>query len=413
VAAHGREPAGPLAGIRVVDAATVYAGPLIGTLMGDFGADVIKVEHPSGDPLRNWGWRKDEESLWWSFAGRNKRSVTLLLSDPRGAEALRRLLATAQVFIESFRPGTLERWGLDPGGLLEVNPRLVIVRVSGFGQTGPYRGRPGFGTLAESVSGFAETNGAADGPPMLPQWPLADGVAGVAGAFAALAALRQASLSGHGQVVDLSIYEPLFWILGAQVSAYDQLGTVARRHGNDLDYNVPRGCYQTADCRWVTLSGATQTAAHRIMTAIGREDLAGQPWFSSMTGRIAHREQIDAALRSWIGTRGLDEVLTAFGTADATAAAVYDIADIVADPHYRARGSVTSVEHPQWGPVLMQGLIARLSGTPGRVHSTGPRLGEHTRAILGDELGYPATALTEMARDGVIAPGDGAGTCPP
>lgn len=392
---------GPLGGVRVVDAATVYAGPLIGTLMGDFGADVIKVEHPSGDPLRAWGWRRDDESLWWSVVGRNKRSVTLLLSDPRGAEALTRLLASADVFIESFRPGTLEKWGLDPDRLLRVNPRLVIVRVSGFGQTGPYRERPGFGTLAESLSGFAATNGAADGPPLLPQWPLADGAAGLAGAFTALAALRHAERTGHGQVVDLSIYEPLFWILGAQASAYDQLGIVAHRQGNGTDFNVPRGCYQTADGRWLTLSGATVVAARRIMRAIGRDDLAGQPWFATIDGRLSHRGEIDAALSSWIGQRQLDEALTAFRAADATVAPVYDIADIAADPHYAARGSITRMPHPRWGTLLMQGLIAQLTATPGAVRGSAPGLGEHSRAILGAELGYPREALEAMARDGV------------
>jgi crotonobetainyl-CoA:carnitine CoA-transferase CaiB-like acyl-CoA transferase len=389
----------------VVDAATVYAGPMIATLMGDFGADVIKVEHPSGDPLRNWGWRKDGESVWWTLVGRNKRSITLLLSDPRGAKALRLLLATADVFIESFRPGTLEKWGLDPDELLQVNPRLVIVRVSGFGQTGPYRERPGFGTLAESMSGFAETNGAADGPPQLPQSPLADGVAGLAGAFTAMAALRDAALTGRGQVIDLSIYEPLFWILGAQVSAYDQLGMVPVRQGNSLDFNVPRGCYQTADGRWMTMSGATPAAARRIMRAIGRADLGQQPWFATIEGRLAHRDEIDAVLSEWIRRHELDDALATFRAADAAVAPVYNIADIAADPHYLARGSVTEVEHPKWGPVLMQGLIARLAGTPGQVRRTGPGLGEHSREILGAELGYPPEALRELARDGVIAPG--------
>jgi crotonobetainyl-CoA:carnitine CoA-transferase CaiB-like acyl-CoA transferase len=229
----------PLQGVRVVDAATIYAGPMIATLLGDFGADVIKVEHPKGDGLRQWEWRKDGESLWWAVVGRNKRDISLALSDPRGAEVMRTLLAEADVFIENFRPGTLERWGLAPQDLLEINPKLVIVRVSGFGQTGPYRSRPGFGTIAEAMSGFADTNGAADGPPVLPQWPLADGVTSLAGAFATMVALRHAEATGQGQVVDLSIYEPLFWILGAQTSAYDQLGTLPSRQGSRTGFNVP------------------------------------------------------------------------------------------------------------------------------------------------------------------------------
>lgn len=243
---------------------------MIATLLGDFGADVIKVEHPHGDGLRQWEWRKDGESLWWALVGRNKRDISLSLSDPRGADVMRRLLADADVFIENFRPGTLEKWGLDPEDLIAANPKLVVVRVSGFGQTGPYRSRPGFGTIAEAMSGFADTNGAADGPPVLPQWPLADGVAALAGAFATMIALRHAEATGHGQVVDLSIYEPLFWILGAQTSAYDQLGTLPTRQGSRTGFNVPRECYRTRDGRWIALSGATTATAQRIMRAVGR-----------------------------------------------------------------------------------------------------------------------------------------------
>jgi crotonobetainyl-CoA:carnitine CoA-transferase CaiB-like acyl-CoA transferase len=394
---------GPLAGVRVIDAATVYAGPLIATLMGDFGADVIKVEQPAGDPLRSWGWRKDDESLWWSFLGRNKRSVTLRLSDPRGAEILRRLVATADVLVESFRPGTLERWGLGPDDLLGVNPRLSIVRVSGFGQTGPYRERPGFGTLAESMCGFAATNGELNGSPLLPQWPLADGVAGLVGAFAATMALRHAERTGHGQVVDLSIYEPLLFVLGAQLSAYDQLGTVPTRMGNAQDFNVPRGCYRTADGKWIALSGATERAAQRIMDAVGRSDLGEQPWFTTIDGRLAHRGELDDAIAAWTAVRDRDEALRRFAEADATAAPVYDIDDIAADPHFNERGSVASVDHPKWGAMLMQGLIARLDLTPGAIRSTGPELGQHNGEVLSDELGLPREWLDELLRNGVIA----------
>ncbi len=387
--------------MRVIDAATVYAGPLISTLMGDFGADVIKVEHPEGDSLRRWGWRKDEESLWWSFLGRNKRSVTLLLSDPRGAELMGRLVPTADVLVESFRPGTLEKWGLGPDVLLALNPRLVIVRVSGFGQTGPYRDRAGFGTLAESMSGFAATNGVPDGPPLLPQWPLADGIAGLVGAFAAMMALRHAERTGQGQVVDLSIYEPLFWVLGAQLSAYDQLRTVPVRMGSAQDFNVPRGCYRTADGSWIALSGATRRAAQKIVEAVGRPDLAEQPWFATIEGRLAHARELDEAIGTWTAAHDRSEALELFAQADATAAPVYDIADIAADPHFRERGSFVSVDHPQWGEMLMQGLIAQLGLTPGAIRSTGPQLGEHNVEILVNELGVSTEHLDELIRAGV------------
>jgi crotonobetainyl-CoA:carnitine CoA-transferase CaiB-like acyl-CoA transferase len=387
----------------VVDAATIYAGPMIATLLGDFGADVVKVEHPRGDGLRQWEWRKDGESLWWALAGRNKRAITLALSDPRGAEALRRLLAETDVFVENFRPGTLEKWGLSPDVLLADNPRLVIVRVSGFGQTGPYRSRPGFGTLAESISGFAHTNGPAEGPPVLPQWPLADGVAALAGSFATMMALRHAERTGEGQVVDLSIYEPLFWILGAQTSAYDQLGVVPGRQGSATGFNVPRECFRARDGRWVALSGATTTMAGRILRAVGRPDLADAAWFGDIAGRIAHRDEIDAAIAGWVAAKDSDEVLSAFEAVGATVAPVYSIADIAADPHFLQRGSVTTVEHPRLGPLRMQGLIARLTRTPGQVRRAGPRIGEHNDEILRDALGY-GDDLASLLADGVVGP---------
>ena len=386
----------------MVDAATIYAGPMIATLLGDFGADVVKVEHPKGDGLRQWEWRKDGESLWWALVGRNKRDVSLALSDPRGAEVMRRLLAEADVFIENFRPGTLEKWGLDPQDLLAANPKLVIVRVSGFGQTGPYRSRPGFGTIAEAMSGFADTNGAADGPPVLPQWPLADGVTALAGAFATMIALRHAEATGQGQIVDLSIYEPLFWILGAQTSAFDQLGTLPTRQGSRTGFNVPRECFETRDGRWIALSGATTSTGQRIMRAVDRPDLADAEWFGDIAGRIAHRDEIDQAIATWVGQRDCDDVLATFEAVGATAGPVYTAADIAADPHYQQRGSVVTVDHPTLGPLRMQGLIARLSGTPGRIHGPGPVLGEHNDEVLHDQLGYPRDVLEKLIDAGVV-----------
>ena len=397
-------PDGPLHGVRVVDAATIYAGPMVATLLGDFGADVIKVEHPRGDGLRQWEWRKDGESLWWAVVGRNKRDVSLALSDPRGAEVMRRLLTEADVFIENFRPGTLEKWGLDPQDLLAVNPKLVVVRVSGFGQTGPYSSRPGFGTIAEAMSGFADTNGAADGPPVLPQWPLADGVAALAGAFATMVALRHAEATGEGQIVDLSIYEPLFWILGAQTSAYDQLGTLPTRQGSRTGFNVPRECFQTRDGRWIALSGATTSTAQRIMRVVERTDLADAEWFGDISGRIDHRDEIDQAIADWVGRRDNVDVLAAFDAVGATAGPVYSAADIAADPHFAERGSVVSVDHPTLGALRMQGLIAQLSRTPGRIRSPGPTLGEHNDDVLRDQLRYPQDVLDDLTEAGVIGP---------
>jgi crotonobetainyl-CoA:carnitine CoA-transferase CaiB-like acyl-CoA transferase len=393
-----------LTGVKVIDAATIYAGPMIATLLGDYGADVVKVEHPRGDGLRQWEWRKDGESLWWAVAGRNKRDISLKLSDPRGAEVLRRLLRDADVFIENFRPGTLEKWGLDPAELLAANPRLVVVRVSGFGQTGPYRERPGFGTIAEAMSGFADTNGAADGPPVLPQWPLADGVAALAGAFATMMALRHADATGEGQVVDLSIYEPLFWILGAQTSAYDQLGTLPTRQGSRTGFNVPRECFRTRDGRWVALSGATTPTAQRIMRAVGRADLADADWFTDISGRIAHRDEIDDAIAAWVAAHDNADVLAMFDAAGATVGPVYSAADIATDPHFAERGSIVTVDHPVLGPLRMQGLLAQLSRTPGHIRAPGPALGEHNDDILHGELGYSYAELADLTEAGVVGP---------
>ncbi|MEQ3554004.1 CoA transferase [Pseudonocardia nematodicida] len=395
-------PTGPLTGVRVVDAATIYAAPVLATLLADFGADVLKVEHPRGDGLRKWEWNRDGESLWWAFANRNKDAVSLSLSDPRGADLVRRLLADAHVFVENFRPGTLEKWGLSPEELWEINPALVVVRVSGFGQTGPYRDRPGFGTLAEAFSGFADTNGTPDGGPLLPQWPLADGVTALAGAFATTAALRHAERTGEGQVVDLSIYEPLFWVLGAQTTAYDQLGLVPERQGNRTAFTVPRGCYRTRDDRWVVLSGATTVTGQRIMRVVGRDDIADADWFDDISAKLAHREEIDAAIADWISERDHDDVLATFGAAGATVGPVHSIADIVADPHVIERGSVTTVEHPTLGPVKMQGPVARLSRTPAGVHRPGPAPNADAARVLREQLGLDEETIAALAADGVL-----------
>jgi crotonobetainyl-CoA:carnitine CoA-transferase CaiB-like acyl-CoA transferase len=393
-----------LEGVRVVDAASLFAGPVIATLLGDHGADVVKVEHPAGDNLRTLGWNKDGVSLWWALVGRNKRSVTLKLSDPEGAEAMRRLLADADVFVENFRPGTLERWGLGPDVLLEANPRLVVVRTTGFGQDGPYRDRPGFGTLAESMSGFAHINGYPDGPPTLPPFALGDGVAALTGAFAVMAALWARENGGSGQVIDLSIYEPLFWILGPQASVYDQLGIVQGRTGNRAPFTAPRNAFQASDGRWLGLSGSSQSIAERIMRLVGREDLIEQPWFADHTGRLEHHDELDSAIGAWIATRTSDEVVAAFERAEAAIAPVLSIEDIARDPQYLARETITTVEHPVLGPLQMQNVIPRLTATPGRIRSPGPELGAHNHEVLG-ELGYDDAARADLERRGVISEG--------
>jgi crotonobetainyl-CoA:carnitine CoA-transferase CaiB-like acyl-CoA transferase len=393
----------PLEGLKVVDAASLFAGPVIATMLGDYGADVIKVEHPSGDNLRTMGWEKDGVSLWWAVIGRNKRSVTIKLSEPRGAEAMKRLLADADVLIENFRTGTLERWGLGWDVLHELNPNLVMVRTTGFGQTGPYKNRPGFGTLAESLSGYAHINGFPDGPPTLPPFALGDGVAAMTGAFATMMALWWRDRGGTGQMIDLSIYEPLFWILGPQASVYDQLGIVQNRTGNRAPFTAPRNAYQAKDGRWLGLSGSSQSIAERVMRLVGRPDVVDEPWFANHDGRLAHQDELDEAIATWIAERDTEEVVEAFEEQQAAIAPVLSIADIFDDPQFIARETITTVDHPVLGDLKMQNVIPRLDTTPGRISHPGVDLGAHNRDVLHDELGYSDQELGEMAEAGVIA----------
>ncbi|MDE0168051.1 MAG: CoA transferase [bacterium] len=396
--------AGPLAGLRVIDAATLFAGPMVATLLGDYGADVIKVEHPAGDSLRNLGWEKDGVSLWWAVVNRNKRAITLKLSHDLGRRAMLHLVEGADVLVENFRPGTMERWGLGWDDLCAVNPRLIMVRVTGFGQTGPYRERAGFGTLAESMSGFAHINGHPGGPPTLPPFALADGIAGLSGAFLTMAALRARDLGGGtGQVIDLSIYEPIFWLLGPQATIYDQLGIVQGRTGNRAPFTAPRNAYLSRDGVWLGLSGSSQSTAERTVRLVGRPEMAAEPWFANHAGRLRHQDELDEAIGAWVGARDAEEVVVAFSEAGAAIAPILDIAGILEDPQFVHNETVTTVEDPVLGPVRMQNLVGRMSGTPGRVRTTGPSLGEHNRDILGGLIGYGDSYLRNMAEEGVIS----------
>jgi crotonobetainyl-CoA:carnitine CoA-transferase CaiB-like acyl-CoA transferase len=394
----------PLQGLRVIDCATLFAGPVIASLLGDYGADVVKVEHHRGDGLRSMGWQKDGVSLWWALVGRNKRCVTLTLSDPRGQELMKKLVADADVLIENFRPGTLERWNLGPDVLRELNPKLVIVRTTGFGQTGPYSGLPGFGTLAESISGFAHINGWPDKPPALPPLALGDAVAALTGCSAVMFALwwREHGGEGKGQVIDLSIYEPLFWVLGPQALLYDQLGIVQGRSGNRAPFTAPRNAYLTKDGKWLGLSASAQSIAERVMQIVGRPDLVDEPWFADHMGRIEHIDELDDIIQAWIGERTAEEVLEAFAEGEAAIAPIYSIADIVEDPQYLARETIVRVPHPKLGSVLMQNVIPRLSDTPGRIRHPGPDVGAHNEEVYRGELGLTAEELSELHDAGVV-----------
>jgi crotonobetainyl-CoA:carnitine CoA-transferase CaiB-like acyl-CoA transferase len=391
----------PLDGITVIDAATLFAGPLAATVLGDFGAEVIKVEHPKGDPSRSHGWAKDGVGLWWKMLGRNKRCVTLSLSKPEGAELFKKLARGADVLIESFRPGTLERWDLGYEQLSEENPGLVLARVTGFGQFGPYSNRPGFGTIAESMSGFAHVTGQPDGPPTLPPFGLADGIAALATACAVLMALRARDATGRGQVVDLAIIEPIFTVLGPQPIAYDQLGVVQERTGNRSNNNAPRNTYQTKDGKWVAISTSAQNIAERVMRLVGRPEFIEEPWFQKGSERAKHADELDEAVGSWISERTTDEVVEAFEEANAAITPIYNIADIMQDPQYQALDSIITVDDPELGPIKMQNVLFRLSETPGEVKWSGPRLGEHNEEVYG-ALGIDEERLEELAEKGVV-----------
>ncbi|HEX2030328.1 MAG TPA: CoA transferase [Actinomycetota bacterium] len=394
----------PLEGVRVLDVSTVIGGPGAAARLGDFGADVIKVEHPvGGDTTRHFGWRAGGVALWWKVIGRNKRPVTLRLSDPRGRELLLRLVERADVLVESFRPGTLERWGLGPERLHERNPGLVLLRISGFGQTGPYAARPGFGTLAEAMSGFAHLTGDPDGPPMLPPVALADEVGALLGAFAVMVALYHRDVrGGTGQVIDQSLFEPLFQLTGPVATAFDRLGLVAGRHGNRLPYVAPRNTFRTSDGRWVGLSGTSQRVAERILLAIGRPDLVNDPRFVTNEARLANVDDLDAVIGEWIGRHTLQEVMVAFEAQEAAAAPIYDIQQIFADLQYRARGTIARLPDEELGDVVMPDVQPRLSDTPGRIRHPGLPLGAANAEVYGAELGIDDEEVRRLRRDGVI-----------
>jgi crotonobetainyl-CoA:carnitine CoA-transferase CaiB-like acyl-CoA transferase len=390
-----------LTGLKVLDVSTLFAGPLAATMLGDFGADVIKIEHPRGDPVRSHGASKDGVGLWAKVVGRNKRGITLYLGSPEGQDVFRRLVANADVVIENFRPGTLERWGLSYPQLSANNPGLVLTRVTGFGQIGPYAGRPGFGTLAEAMSGFAAITGEPDGPPTLPPFGLADGIAALAAAFATMTALRARETTGRGQVVDLAIIEPILTVVGPQPTVWDALHQVQERSGNRSANNAPRNTYLTRDGRWVAVSTSAQSIAERVMRLVGRPELTQEPWFASGGERAKHADVLDEAVSSWVAKHDRDEVVRAFEEAHAAVAPIYDVRDIVADPQFQALGSLVRVPDPELGSVLMQNVLFRLSETPGRINSAGPSLGQHTEEVLG-EIGIDADQLAELRRRGAV-----------
>ncbi|MCF3629377.1 CoA transferase [Thalassospiraceae bacterium LMO-SO8] len=394
----------PLKGLRVIDAATVIAGPTIGMLMGDFGADVIKVEHPRGDVLRETGQKKDGIGLWFKMANRNKRCVTLNFSHAKGQALFKELVKTADVLIENFRTGTMEKWGLGWEDLKKINPRLVMVRVTGFGQTGPYKNRPGFGTIAEAFSGFASITGVPDGPPTLPNFGLADGVAAAYGTFAAMFALyhRDAQGSGEGQYIDLSIYEPLFQVMGPQPMEYDQLGVVQQRWGNRSKNNAPRNTYQSKDGHWVAISTNSPAIVTRVLTLCGGPEVAADPRFQTPQDRVKHIDEIDGIVAGWISRHDLKTVLDEFEKAEAAIGPAYTIDQIYQDPQYQARGDIIEIEDEDLGKLRMTNAFPFMSETPAQVRHPGQRKGQSNEEILCGELGVSKEELAKLKDEGVI-----------
>ncbi len=392
----------PLRGLRVLDLATIYAGPLAAMMLGDFGAEVIKVEHPRGDPMRTHGESKDGHGLWWKVVSRNKLAITLNLSAAQGQNLFRQLAADADVVIENFRPGVMERWGLGYADLSVTNPKLVMLRVTGFGQDGPYAGRPGFGTLAESMSGFAYITGQPGGPPTLPPFGLADGVAGMAGASAVLMALRERDLvSGLGQEIDLAITEPILTLLGAQPTIYDQLGVIQERIGNRSVNSAPRNTYLTRNGEWVAISTSATTVAERVLELVGHPELTREPWFSSNLERGKRADLLDELVGGWIAQRDTEDVIRAFEAAGAAVAPVYNVAQLMEDPQYVARRAVTTIADEDLGPLKMQNLMFRMSRTPGAIKWAGKRLGQDNAEVYA-RLGIGQERLGDLRVEGVI-----------
>ncbi len=393
----------PLGGLRVIDASTILAGPMLATYLGDFGAEVIKVEHPSGDGLRKVGREKEGKSLEWKLVSRNKKPVTLNLAHPDGQKLFHRLASTADVVITNFRPRTLDKWKIKYETLSQHNPGLIMVKISGFGQEGPYRDRPGFGTLVEAMSGFAAVNGYADRGPLLPSFALADQATALLGAFATMVALfhRENSPEGTGQSIDLPIYEALMGMLGNQIMEYDQLGVTPQRLGNRTQFSAPRNLYQTQDGKWVAISGTSQPIVERIFKAIGREDLIEAPQFKDNRTRLHNADELDAIISKWMINHTQQEAIDRFLDCEATIAPVYNISDILEDPHFAARGNIASVPDPDFGSVRMFNVAPKLSRTPGRIRHVGLEKGAANKAVY-EGLGLSPDDMRTLQKNGVI-----------
>lgn len=391
---------GPLEGVRILDLSRLVAGNMLTLLLADFGAEVIKVEPPAGDTLRQW--RVQGIATAWKTYARNKKSLCLNLREPRARDVLLKLAESADVLIESFRPGTIERMGLGPEVLHARNPKLIIARVTGWGQRGPYRHRPGFGTLVEGISGFASMNGFADREPVLPPVYLADSIAGLYGASAVLIALREVETNGgRGQVIDLPLLDSLFSVLGAQAANYKLTGKVKPRTGSRSTNSAPRNAYRARDGKWVCLSASTQRMAERLFRSIGREDLISNPRYGANAQRVQHAEELDAIIGAFIAERTQAENVAYFEKAEVTMGPIYDVSQVLEDPHAIATGLIVEVPDEEMGAMPMHNVVPRLLGTPGAIRCAAPRLGEHNAELLG-ALGIPRKDIEALISQGVV-----------
>lgn len=392
-------------GLRVIDLGTMVGGPFCATMLGDFGAEVIKVEEPGrGDPMRQLLPRKGGIPLWWKVLSRNKKSVTLDLRQPRGKEIFQDLVAKTDVVVEAFRPGTLERWGIGWDNLSAVNRSLILLRISGFGQTGPLRHRPGFGRFAEAFGGLANITGMPDGQPIHAGVPMADYVSGIMGWAAVASALyhREQSPIREGQCIDLALFESVFRMMEFMIIEYDQLGRVRGRMGNQNPYVAPVNTYQARDGIWVTFTASTQSIVERLFQAIGRTELIDDSRFRTNEDRVRNREELDAIISAWFAKQSLAEVESICDEYQLPFAPILDAEGMMRDSHYRAREDIIEIMDAELGPVRMQGIIPKFSRTPGSVKWAGPRLGEHNNEILGDLLRLSDGDLDSLKSQGVI-----------
>jgi len=392
-----------LEGLRVLDLATFVAAPVCATLLGEFGAEVIKVEQPGvGDDLRRLGRRTDGVSLWWLAEARNKKSITCNLRAPEGQALIKRLIAQTDIVAENFRPGTLERWTLGYETLKQVNPRVIMVRISAFGQTGPYRERPGFGRIAAAVGGISYLSGHPDRPPVTPGTPtVPDYLAGVMGALGALIALHHRGRTGEGQVVDVALYEPILRMLDELIPVFGAMGHVRERIGSGTEYVVPHNHYRTRDGGWLAIACTNDRMFERLLRAMGREALKDR--YRTMADRLRHREELDALIQEWVGEKDARDALAQLETAEVPSSLVYSVRDLFEDPHLKARENIVTAPNPLGGLLHMVGVVPRLSLTPGHIRSVGPlRPGENNEEIYGGRLGLSREELNRLAARGVV-----------